>query len=146
MFREANQLSRSRTCPAWRQRVYPLTRVFLVVQLMGGLAGIVMAQKVSEIESGTATFNSTTNMPGIEIKGKSNALVGHADISEQGESLVLRRVEASVPVNSLATGMKVRDEHMREYIFRTSDGREPNLQFGVDTATCPHFGANHRFV
>ena len=94
------------------------------------------ASNLVEIESGTAAFEASTNMPGIEVKGKSSALTAHVELTRDAEKLVLQRIEASVPVNSLATGMKVRDEHMRRYIFTTPDGKVPDLRFVADSGHC----------
>jgi len=97
-----------------------------------------------EIQSGLVSFESPTNMPGIEVKGKSNALSAHVDFERDNNNLVLQKLTATVPVKSLATGMKVRDEHMRKYIFTTSDGAEPDLVFTAKPATC-EAGSAHEF-
>ena len=99
-----------------------------------------------EIESGTAAFEASTNMPGIEVKGKSGALTAHVELSRDADKLVLQRIEATVPVNSLATGMKVRDEHMRRYIFTTPDGKEPDLRFVADNGLCGASGSGREFT
>jgi polyisoprenoid-binding protein YceI len=93
------------------------------------------------VESGTATFEAVTNMPGIEVKGKSNSLSAHVEVVQDGGRLALQRIEASLPVKSLVTGMKVRDEHMRKYIFTAADGQEPDLRFEADQAACSAHGA-----
>jgi polyisoprenoid-binding protein YceI len=90
-----------------------------------------------EVESGTASFESTTNMPGIEVKGKSAALSARVEVTQAGNVFTLRSIDATIPVKSLATGMKVRDEHMRKYIFTTSDGQTPDIHFESSAATCP---------
>jgi polyisoprenoid-binding protein YceI len=92
-------------------------------------------------ESGTATFHAGTNVPGIEVKGTSNALSARADVVKHDKGLLVERIEASLPVKSLATGMKIRDEHMRKYIFATSGGQEPDIQFIAGTVSCPALGA-----
>ncbi|MDQ6700264.1 MAG: hypothetical protein M3Z36_08765 [Acidobacteriota bacterium] len=88
------------------------------------------------MESGTAAFEVATNMPGIEVKGKSGALSARVEISKDRNGLRLEQIDALVPVKSLATGMKVRDEHMRIYIFKTTDGQEPDLHFSAQNASC----------
>src|SRR5579871_6078249 len=82
-----------------------------------------------EVQSGLVAFEATTNMPGVEVKGKSTALSAHAEAARDNNNLVLQQIRATLPVKTLATGMKVRDEHMRKYIFTTADGNEPDLQF-----------------
>jgi polyisoprenoid-binding protein YceI len=90
-----------------------------------------------EISTGSAVFVSLTNVAGIEVKGKSNALTGHMDIMRDASGVLVRNIDASLPVKSLATGMKVRDEHMRKYIFTTSDGQEPDVRFRAEKTSCP---------
>jgi polyisoprenoid-binding protein YceI len=48
-------------------------------------------------------------------------------------------------VKSLTTGMKVRDEHMRKYIFTTPDGQVPDVDFNADHATCSANGSSADF-
>lgn len=97
-------------------------------------------------ESGTVTFESPTNMPGIEVKGKSGALSAKVEVSRESNKLTLRQLDASVAVTTLATGMKVRDEHMRKYIFRTNDGQEPDLRFTAADSVCEKQGSAHEFL
>jgi len=89
-----------------------------------------------EVESGTASFESSTNMPGIEVKGKSSVMSGRVEVIQRGDGLTLRSIDAIIPVKSLATGMKVRDEHMRKYIFTTADGQTPDIRFESAAANC----------
>jgi polyisoprenoid-binding protein YceI len=90
-----------------------------------------------DIDSGAASFESATNVPGVEVKGKSNSLTGHLTITRDEHGLTLEGIDVSLPVKTLATGMKVRDEHMRKYIFTTGDGQLPDLRFSADSLTCP---------
>ena len=89
-----------------------------------------------ELEAGTATFESTTNMPGIDVKGKSTAMTGRVDVASPSSGLSLRGIDATVPVKSLVTGMKVRDDHMRKYVFTTADGQTPDIRFEAAAAAC----------
>src|SRR6266516_3721725 len=70
-----------------------------------------------QVASGTASFLAPTNVPGIEVKGSSSALTASAEVSRTKDDLQVRRIDAQVPVNTLSTGMKMRDEHMRKFIF-----------------------------
>ena len=47
-----------------------------------------------------------------------------------------------MPVNTLNTGMGLRDSHMRKYVFTTSDGQTPDVKFVASKATCSAAGAN----
>jgi polyisoprenoid-binding protein YceI len=94
-----------------------------------------------DIESGTAVFEASTNVPGVEVKGKSASLRGRVAIARAEGRLVLEEIEATVPVKSLSTGMGVRDEHMRKYIFTTADGQLPDLRFAAGNSVCEAGGA-----
>jgi polyisoprenoid-binding protein YceI len=89
------------------------------------------------IESGTAAFDVATNVPAVTVEGKSKALRGKVEMSSSGGRLLIERVEAWLPVKTLATGMGIRDEHMRKYVFTTPDGQTPDLRFTAHDLTCP---------
>ncbi len=51
-----------------------------------------------------------------------------------------------MPVKSILTGMAVRDEHMRRYIFTTADGKTPDLHFeGAEAACAAQAGRSSEF-
>ena len=89
------------------------------------------------IEHGTATFVASTNMPGVTVKGKSEALHARVRMRRVTRGVALDSVEASLPVKTLATGIALRDQHMRHYVFTTSAGEVPDLRFEVASAFCP---------
>jgi polyisoprenoid-binding protein YceI len=88
------------------------------------------------VEGGTASFVVNTTVPGLSVKGKSTALGAHAVVQHQGTGLRLEKLEASVAVHSIVTGMAIRDEHMRRYIFTTAEGATPDLHFEAPAADC----------
>jgi polyisoprenoid-binding protein YceI len=88
------------------------------------------------VEGGAASFVVSTNVPAISVKGKTTALQAHARVQQSAEGLQLERIEASLPVKSILTGMSIRDEHMRRYIFTTGDGKMPDLRFEAASAAC----------
>jgi polyisoprenoid-binding protein YceI len=93
------------------------------------------------VEGGGASFVVNTTVPGVSVKGKSAALEAHATIQRVPEGLRLENVEASLPVKSIVTGMAIRDEHMRRYIFTTAEGKTPDLHFTAEGIDCtPHTG------
>jgi polyisoprenoid-binding protein YceI len=87
------------------------------------------------VHGGTATFISNTNVPGISVKGKSTGLEATVAARRTAEGLSLQRIDATLPVKALGTGMALRDEHMRKHIFTTADGQTPDIHFeGSDNA------------
>jgi polyisoprenoid-binding protein YceI len=105
------------------------------------LAGPAAAQTagdgtVVEVRGGSAIFAVDTNISAISVHGKSNAVTAHLRLRQAPDGTVLEGIEATLPVKSLATGMGLRDEHMRKYIFTTGDGQLPDLRFIADKAVC----------
>lgn len=89
-----------------------------------------------KVEAGSVSFEVTTNVFSTTVRGKSTALAGSTRLRDAGGALHLDRIEANVPVASLRTGIKLRDEHMRKYIFETPAGQVPDVQFSAEHAQC----------
>ncbi len=98
------------------------------------------------IEAGSISFEAGTNVPGIEIKGSSNTVSGRANVSHESSGLLIEQIRVTLPVKSLVTGMKVRDEHMRKYIFTTADGQLPDVEFTAGQAACRGNGGPDGFT
>jgi polyisoprenoid-binding protein YceI len=95
-----------------------------------------------EVRGGTASFDVGTNVPALSVKGKSNALEARGRIVPGANGPQLEQIEATVPVKTLNTGMGLRDEHMRKYVFTTSDGQTPDVKFVAKSAACTKTGGN----
>jgi polyisoprenoid-binding protein YceI len=89
-----------------------------------------------EVSGGSVSFEVATNLFATTVRGKSSALKGWSRVHESGSGLLLEEVGAVVPVASLRTGIKVRDTHMQEYIFETTDGQVPDISFSADKVEC----------
>jgi polyisoprenoid-binding protein YceI len=89
-----------------------------------------------EVRAGTVTFDVGTNMLSLNVHGTSDALQASARVREEADGLVVEHMEAAVPIDSLTTGLRLRDEHMRKYVFTTPAGDAPELRFSSGTATC----------
>jgi polyisoprenoid-binding protein YceI len=98
------------------------------------------------IERGTVSFEVATNVFAMLVQGKSDALTGGTRLRESASGLRLEGLEAAVPVKSLETGIKLRDKHMREYIFRTADGQVPDVRFSAEQADCTHAAAGGEYT
>ena len=93
-----------------------------------------------EVRGGAISFQVATNLPAIRVHGTSNQLQAHARLRNPGDRLVLADVDATVPVMSLSTGLALRDEHMRTYIFKTPDGSLPDVRLVAAGVECPPLG------
>ena len=137
------------TCSkAMRTLLSTLLIVFLGVRapLATGQAETTASPDMAEtitIEHGTATFSVDTNMPVVTVKGKSEALHANVQIRRAAEGLTLEHIEAWLPVKTLGTGISLRDEHMRRYVFTTPTGEVPDLRFEGRNTSCPGVAAGH---
>jgi polyisoprenoid-binding protein YceI len=118
----------------------------LAALLVYGAAGETPGRvEVVEV-SGTTEFEAPTNMPAVSVKGKSGAAQGRVTLSREPDGILLEHIEASIPIKSLSTGMAVRDEHMRKYVFTAADGRAPDLRFEADKAECSGRAGGQEFT
>ncbi len=108
----------------------------IVVCLSAASYGAANLGTIATVEGGAASFVVNTSVPGISVKGKSTALEARAVVQRGADGLRLEKMQASIPVKSILTGMAVRDEHMRRYIFATADGKTPDLQFESEGTAC----------
>jgi polyisoprenoid-binding protein YceI len=93
-----------------------------------------------EVKEGTVEFKVDTNVPAINVHGKSKALVGKAYVRSTSSGASIEQLEAKVPIESLGTGLGLRDAHMRKHVFTTPDGRQPELRFQAESARCSSAG------
>ena len=96
-----------------------------------------------QIEHATATFQVGTNMPGLFVKGKSDAVQAHVQVRQTVDGITLEHIAAQLPVKSLGTGIALRDQHMREHIFTTSNGQIPDVTFEAQGVSCPGISPRH---
>jgi len=125
-----------------RHRALQTALAFVTLVSTRAVAQDIRSEPV-EIREGTARFDASTNLPAIRIHGKSEGLEGRARIRKNADGLVIERLEATLPVRTLKTGMELRDEHMRKYVFTTPDGRLRDVRFVAERATCPGAGGAH---
>ena len=90
-----------------------------------------------QVDKGVAKFDASTNIPGVKVRGKSDALRANVRVRRGPDQLVLEEIEAWLPVTSLETGVGIRDNHLHNYIFKTNDGQTPDLRFTGASLRCP---------
>ena len=96
------------------------------------------------VNQGTISFEVATNVPALRVHGKSSALTARARVDSGADGFVLEQIEAAVPVRSLETGLALRDDHMRKYIFTTAEGEIPDVRFSSERVECPRSGSARR--
>lgn len=124
--------------PAHRTRLLGVALLSCSLSISAALLAADQESTTIEVHGGTVTFDAATNVSAISVHGKSTALEGHARVHQTDQGLAIDEVEASVPVASLATGMGLRDSHMRKYVFTTADGQTPDVKLDAGHAACAH--------
>jgi polyisoprenoid-binding protein YceI len=99
-------------------------------------APAVNAPALVEVHGGTASFDVGTNIPALRVHGKSSKVEASARLREQESGILLTDMKAVVPVRTLTTGLGLRDEHMRRYVFATNDGKTPDVLFTSTETEC----------
>src|ERR1019366_2788043 len=66
------------------------------------------------------------------FKGEAHEM--QAKIQRTGNQL--SALEIRIPVNSIKTGMEIRDKHTVERIFTAADGSTPDIVYTADKSTC----------
>ena len=96
------------------------------------LAALAQPTFADSVALGKVEFLVDTNVKMFKFKGEAGEL--QSKLERTGASL--KHVELTIPVQSLKTGMDLRDRHMRERIFTTTDGKTPDIVFKADSADC----------
>jgi polyisoprenoid-binding protein YceI len=112
----------------------------------GGLASAAADDAVLQVSQGTVTFEVGTNIPALRVVGKSSAVKANARVRRGPEGAMVDQIEASLPVESLRTGLALRDEHMRKHIFTSADGQLPDVRFSAERSSCPALGSRQRIT
>jgi polyisoprenoid-binding protein YceI len=89
------------------------------------------------VGNGTVKFFVDTNVLSLSVEGHSNKMAADAMIDASGSELALKNVRAFVDPKTFATGIALRDRHMREKVFSLPDGTVPEVQFAGTQAACP---------
>jgi polyisoprenoid-binding protein YceI len=100
--------------------------VLLATLALASTVAISADAKITRTGSPTVTFNAA-GPAGMKIVGTTNDL----DVDDQGAKIVIR-----VPLRNLATGIALRDDHMRNKYLQI--GTYPNAELTVDRSAL-HF-------
>ncbi len=110
----------------------------LAMTLSVGLsAQSLVRSETVQVDKGVAKFDARTNIPGVKVRGESDALRANVRVRRDSDQLILEEIEAWLPITSLKTGMAIRDAHLQNYIFKTDDGQTPDLTFTGVNLMCP---------
>jgi polyisoprenoid-binding protein YceI len=85
------------------------------------------ADSAYKTTSGGVSFNVGTNIPYLSVSGKSSAVSGGGVASVSGNAATVRNLRFEVDPKTLKTGMKLRDSHLYDKVFKASDGSTPHV-------------------
>jgi polyisoprenoid-binding protein YceI len=124
------------------KRCFSFTRGAALAAALASLVGASGAGATSddsatvEVSGGTASFDVGTSISAINVHGKSVNLRARARIRRAQETITIEQMSATLPVATITTGIGLRDEHMKKYVFTTAEGQVPDLTFAADRADC----------
>lgn len=93
---------------------------------------VLAAGALSPLQLGKVEFQVGTNLKVINVHGVAEDLNGMIDFANGKIS----KLEVTIPIEKLSTGMKIRDSHMRDRVFKTADGKLPALQLVAENVNC----------
>jgi polyisoprenoid-binding protein YceI len=109
--------------------------------LLLGSASSLFAQTSgdSELNLWQMTYTAPTRFAdGYTVKGKARKFQG----SFRFAAGKLESLQGTVAVSSLSSGLDSRDESIRELVFKTADGRLPDLAFQAEPTDCKAQGTD----
>ena len=115
--------------------------LFAMTLPVGLSAQSLVRSETVQVDKGVAKFDARTNIPGVKVRGESDALRANVLVHRGPDQLVLEEIEAWLPIKSLETGMGIRDNHLHNYIFKTAGGQTPDLRFTGANLSCPGRGS-----
>lgn len=122
---------------SFSSRTAGLVCLIAVLLVYAAVAGELAKPVLLQVDGGSVVFDAPTNISAISVHARSTALRARVRMHQEGSQLVVEEVAAQVAVPTLTTGMGLRDEHMRKYVFTTGNGQVPDLQFNAENQPCP---------
>jgi polyisoprenoid-binding protein YceI len=103
--------------------------LFAVLLATPASAAILSVKKVA--------FVAETNVKMFKFKGEAQDLKG----SVESAGTTLSSLQLRIPVDTLKTGMGIRDLHMKERVFTAKDGTIPDVVYVAERSDCKTVGS-----
>lgn len=94
--------------------------------------GDLRAEPAYTAKSGKIAFSVGCNVPLVKVSGSSTAIRGGGEATLDGSTVSIRNLDFEVDPATFKTGIKFRDDHMYEKVFRASDGSIPKILLKAD--------------
>jgi polyisoprenoid-binding protein YceI len=111
-------------------------RFIFLLLLISNIAAASAPQHFSVV-NGTIKFVADTNVLALTVEGQSNKMNADVTLDGTGADLDLKAINAKADPKTLATGMSLRDRHMRDKVFALNDGTMPEIRFTAEHSACP---------
>ena len=89
--------------------------------------GEVHAEPSYTAKSGSISFSVASNIFFLKVSGASTAVTGGGQATVADDTAVIRNLHFEVDPMTFKTGIKLRDQHLYEKVFRASDGSMPKI-------------------
>ena len=83
-------------------------------------------------KSGRIAFVVNSNIPFLSVSGSSSVIAGGGEGALTGDVATVRNLRFEIAPSTFKTGMKIRDEHLYDKVFKTADGAMPSLVLKAD--------------
>ncbi len=90
-------------------------------------SGDLRAEPAYTAKSGKIAFTVGCNIPLVKVSGVSTAIRGTGEATVGENTVNIHNLGFEVDPATFKTGIKFRDEHMYEKVFRASDGSMPKI-------------------
>lgn len=112
------------------QNTSAVRALFIVVALV--FANAARAADEYTAKSGRVAFTVGTNIPFLKVSGSSTALSGGGAASVNDDTATVTQLHFEIDPASFTTGLAARDQHLRDRVFRASDGSLPRITLQAD--------------
>lgn len=129
LSRRASNLRSRRGFGARVLRVAPVCFAVAVAVAAPGPGG---AGSGYSAKAGKVTFSVGSNIPFLCVSGSSSTVVGGGEGALVSDTATVRNLRFEVDPKTFKTGMKIRDDHLYEKVFKTADGALPALVLRAD--------------
>lgn len=121
-----------RTSRTFRSRVAQLVPICFAVAVAVAAPGPVGGGSGYAAKSGRIAFSVGSNIPFLCVSGSSSVIAGGGEGALVSDVATVRNLRFEVDPKTFKTGMKIRDDHLYEKVFKTADGAFPTIVLRAD--------------
>lgn len=104
--------------------------IFFAVAVAVAAPGVVGSRYSAK--SGSIAFEAGSNIPFLHVAGTSTVVTGGGEGALEGDAATVRNLRFEIAPTTFKTGMKIRDEHLHDKVFKTANGEMPTIVLRAD--------------